>query len=249
MTFFTAIIAGLLIGSFLNVCISRLPGGESLLVPGSSCPCCQHLLQWWELIPLLSFLLAKGKCRYCQCPISWRYPLVESLTAAVFAALLWCCGPVPELIRPLLLGSGLIVISFIDLEFYIIPDRILLFLLIGYILTIPFYTMVSPAEMVLGAVTGGALLLLPALLYPGGMGGGDIKLAVLLGLYLGWQLVLLAIFVAALAGSLLGIAIHKFRNKGIKEPIPFGPFLALGALVAIMCGNELLNVYIQLLLR
>lgn len=247
MTFLLGAAAGLVIGSFLNVCIFRLPEGESLFAPRSYCPSCHKTLSWWELIPLLGFLLVKGKCRYCRSPISWRYPLVEILTAVIFTVLLWRYGTTLGLIRPLLLTSALIVISAIDIEWYIIPNQILLFLLAGYLITIPLIPAFRPVETLLGGLAGGIFLFLPALIYPEGMGGGDIKMAAVLGIFLGWQQVLLVIFAATLAGSIMGITINKIQHKDLKEPIPFGPYLALGAIVSILYGNEILSLYWQVL--
>lgn len=235
---------GLLVGSFLNVCIYRIPRGESIVFPGSHCPHCNHAIQPWENIPVLSFLGLQGKCRYCQTPISWRYPGVELLTAAFFVLFVHQYAVSFEAFWYLILTCALIVISFIDLDHQIIPDKLSLpGIVVGFIAS--FFLPLSWYDSLLGILAGGGIILVVG--YVGkwvfkkeAMGGGDVKLMAMIGAFLGWKLVLLTLFFASLVGAIVGIV---FKLVTGKDYIPFGPFLSAGALLALFFGEKLFFWY------
>ena len=248
MLYALAVVMGLIIGSFLNVCIYRLPRNISLSRPVFSfCPQCGHRLYPKDLIPVISFIFLAGKCRYCKNIVSIRYVLVEVLTGFLFGLVYHYYQDI-TVFPVLLFVSALIALTFIDLEHKIIPDKlnyftgaagIILGLLTGY---------QSLISMALGFIVGFGLLLLVCVLSRGGMGGGDIKLAGVMGIYLGWQLTLLALFIGFLAGGLFGLYLLLAAKKSRKEMVPFGPFLALGSLIALLWGQGLLDWYFSFLL-
>lgn len=232
------------LGSFLNVCISRLPRGESVVSPPSHCPGCGTAIRFYDNIPLVSFAVLRGRCRACRGPISWRYPLVEALAVGLGLLVLWQLGPTWEGLRAFLLGLALIAVTFIDLETLLIPDRITLpGIVVG--LAMQLYPSIRGLlGGLLGCLLAGGIFYLIALASRGGMGGGDVKLAAMLGAFLGWQLVLVAIFAGVLAGGVTGVLLLLLGRKGRKDPVPFGPFLALGGLVAALGGEPLLAWYL-----
>jgi len=238
-------LAGLVVGSFLNVCIHRLPRRESVVRPASRCPDCGARLKAADLVPLLSWVALRGRCRYCGLPVSPRYPLVELLTGLAFVGAYHALGPDPLLLaKTLFFVSLLIVATFTDLEHMLIPNRLILAGLAGgavFALLVPQPGLVSALA---GAAACGGLLLLLAVASRGGMGGGDVKLAAVIGLFLGLPLGLLALFVASLLGSVAGLALRCGGALGRGEPIPFGPFLALGAAVALFWGRAVLDWYL-----
>jgi len=240
---FAAAISAVL-GSFLNVCISRLPHRQSIVLPASHCPTCQTPIRYYDNIPLVSFGVLGGRCRACRAPISWRYPLVEALAVMVGLLALWRLGPTWDGLRVFALGLALIAVTFIDLETLLIPDRITL---PGIVVGLATHLYPSPRDLVsplVGLLAAGALFYVVAWASRGGMGGGDIKLAAMVGAFLGWQLVLVAIFVGVLAGGIAGLLLLILGLKGRKDPVPFGPFLALGGLVAGLWGEALLAWYL-----
>ena len=242
---------GLVVGSFLNVCIYRLPLKISIAKGRSFCPHCQSKITWYDNIPLLSYLLLGAKCRHCQQPISWVYPLVEALTAALFILSFWKFGLSWQFLSGLILLSALIVITFIDLRHQIIPDLISIpGILLGLVFSflIPGFHWLNS---LIGVLLGGLFFYLLAwggqlLFKKESLGGGDIKLAAMLGAFLGWQKLILVFFLSSFLGALVGIilifAVKDFRSKRI---IPFGPFLALASLVALLAGDKLLNFYLS----
>jgi leader peptidase (prepilin peptidase) / N-methyltransferase len=243
MVYLVTGILGAIIGSFLNVCIYRIPRGESILRPRSHCPHCEAVIRFYDNIPILSFLILRGRCRQCGAPISWRYPLVEALNAGGYIFLLLKFGPSWHLPVYAFLFSSLIVVTFIDLSHQIVPDRITL---PGIVVGAVAAATVLPAGLVnalIGIVLGGGLFYLVAILSRGGMGGGDIKLIAMIGAFLGWRDVLLTIFIAALTGSIVGVYLMIVLGKDRKYPVPFGPFLALGAIVSLYWGPEILVWY------
>ncbi|MGF7186412.1 leader peptidase (prepilin peptidase)/N-methyltransferase [Desulfitispora alkaliphila] len=239
---------GAIIGSFLNVIIYRVPRGESIVYPGSHCPACEKALSFWMLVPILSYLLLKGRCGHCGELYSPYYFWVELITGLLFALILLGYGFTWESLFHGLLVAILLAITLIDWKHYIIPDSlngaIALLALIGIFagITIPL------TQALLGALVGGGFLLLVALVFPQGMGGGDVKMVFALGLITGWQWVLLLLFLASLLGSIYGIIniLHKGREEG--RMIPFGPFLVTAALITIHWGDELVALYTGLLL-
>jgi leader peptidase (prepilin peptidase)/N-methyltransferase len=242
---------GLSIGSFLNVCIYRLPLGLSIAKGRSFCPGCQAKIAWYDNIPLLSFVLLGAKCRSCRQVISWIYPLVESFTAVLFLVSFWKFGLSWQFLSSLVLISALIAISFIDLKHQIIPDIISLpGILLGVVISI-FIPDFSWLNSVVGVLVGGIMFYFLAvggqlLFKKESLGGGDIKLAAMLGAFLGWKKLILVFFLSSLLGALAGLililAVKQFRGSRI---IPFGPFLALASLVALFAGDNLINLYLS----
>lgn len=238
-------ILGLVIGSFLNVCIYRIPRSISIVFPRSACTHCRRNLLAIDLIPVVSFLLLKGKCRYCGSVISIRYPAIEVISALLFTIIGYKLSGTLLLIKSLIFVASLIVIFQIDLEHYIIPDKILIFLVIAWILFLPFVT-VNYKNSFIGMVSAGCLLLLIAIVSKGGMGGGDIKLAAVIGLYLGWPNALLAMFLACFLAGIVGILLILLKIKSRKDIIPFGPFIAVASYITLLWGEQILNWYMSL---
>ncbi len=237
---------GLVIGSFLNVAIHRIPREESIVFPASRCPSCKEPIRWYDNIPVVGFILLRGKCRSCHKAISFFYPLVELLNGLGYLFLLHQFGPGWEWGAYAALYSSLLVVTFIDLAHQIVPDVITLpGMVIGVIVSSTLLP-VGGLNSVAGLFLGGVLFYLVAVLSRGGMGGGDIKLIAMIGAFIGWKAVLLAIFVSALAGSVTGVFLMIFLGKGRKDPVPFGPFLALGAMVSIVWGSPIIYWYTHL---
>jgi leader peptidase (prepilin peptidase)/N-methyltransferase len=233
-----AFILGCIIGSFANVCIHRLPWQHSLLLPPSHCPSCQQELRTYHNVPIVSYLLLRGRCAYCQTTISWRYPFVELLCGLLYIVLYARFGlSIPGVIFTLL-ATSLLIVSFIDLAYRIIPDIITLPGIIVGLLASTLATSVGFGSALLGATVGGGLFLLIAIMSRGGMGGGDIKLTAMIGAFLGWQGVFVTIFLAALSGAISGLFLIVVKKRGRKDALPFGPFLALGALLALLWGMK-----------
>ncbi|MFZ4856207.1 MAG: prepilin peptidase [Desulfuromonadaceae bacterium] len=246
-----ALSIGMVVGSFLNVCICRLPKNESIVYPSSHCPRCSCQIRWYDNIPVVSYLLLRGKCRGCGTHISLQYPLVELLNGVLTLFLFLRFGPTPAFAVLFLFCSALVVITFIDIEHQIIPDEISLSgIVIGFICSF-FLKGHSWLNSLLGILLGGGTLLLVAYTYhrltgKDGMGGGDIKLLAMMGAFLGWKAVPFIIFASSLAGSLIGISLMLFQKKDGKLAIPFGPYLAFGALLYIFYGKPLIRWYLGL---
>jgi leader peptidase (prepilin peptidase) / N-methyltransferase len=242
----TAAAGGLLVGSFLNVVAWRLPRGESLMTPGSRCPGCAHPVRPYDNVPVLSWLALRGRCRDCRAPISPRYPLVEALTAALAAAVVLTNDGTHDLLLGLALVALLVPIALIDLDHRVIPNRLTA---LGVVAALAVGAATDldgvPRQLIAGAAAGG-FLLLAALARPGGMGMGDVKLAGMLGLFLGRE-VAVALLVALVAGTLVGVAVMARRGvgEGRRTAIPFGPFLALGGVVALTAGPALVDWYLS----
>lgn len=239
-------IFGLIIGSFLNVCIYRLPAGISIINPPSRCSQCKQSLGIIDLVPVFSYLFLRGQCRHCQAEFSPRYPLVELFCGLGFMLLFLHFGLTVEYLTAIFLFSGLVVCSLIDLDHQIIPDQVLIVLTIGGIPLLLLQSTSVFLDGLLGAVVGGGLLLLVAVLSKGGMGGGDVKLAAVLGLYLGWSGILLVFFIAFLAGSVVGLTWAWLKKKTLKTALPFGPFLSTATLIVLIWGESIINWYLSL---
>jgi len=248
MTTFIAFLFGSIVGSFLNVCIYRLPRGESIVTPRSHCPGCGKLIRAWDNIPILSFLILRGRCRDCGQPIAWRYPLVEGLTGLLFALTVVQYGPTALAASLLLFVAALVVIAFVDLDHQVIPNvmtlpGIPLGLLAGLAVGGP-----PILDRILGALTGAGFLYLvlvygSALYGQDAMGEGDLNLMALVCAFLGWKAVVVTLLVGCLSGSLVGLALIALRRLGRREHMPFGPFLALGAVVSLFWGDALVAWY------
>ncbi len=238
---------GVAIGSFLNVCIDRLPAGKSLLYPPSHCEVCQHPLSPKDLVPVFSYLWLHRRCPYCQSPISSRLFWVELGNGFLFALICWRYGLSVELAVAAFYSSVFVVLMVIDLEHRVILNKVV-YPIAGVALLIDIFL---PGRGVVNGVIGGAIglvfLLIPVLIYPQGMGWGDVKMAALIGLATGFPLVFVALFLAIISGGLVAGFLLLFKIKGRKEAIPFAPFLSLAAIATLLWGSEILNWYLGLL--
>jgi leader peptidase (prepilin peptidase) / N-methyltransferase len=244
---FLIFLYGLLFGSFFNVVGLRVPVNQSIVAPRSACPKCGHTLSWYELIPVLSYIFQKGKCSQCKTAISPIYPIVELITGLLFILAPVKLGWSNELFVAWTLISLLMIILVSDLAYMIIPDKVLIVFSILLIIEKIFIPQNSWAFSISGAAVGFFLLLFLAVISKGGMGGGDIKLFAVIGFVLGPKLVLLAFFLASLFGALIGIIGMLLKQFKKRKPIPFGPYIVLGTLIAYFYGLELLDFYFQLL--
>jgi leader peptidase (prepilin peptidase) / N-methyltransferase len=249
----TIFIFGLIIGSFCNVVIYRLPQGASIVTPGSHCPSCKTPIRPWENIPLVSYVLLRGRCRACKEPISLRYPAVELLSGVLYVLLWTRFGLSIPLVVYAALTSALFTVALIDYDHKIIPNTITLpGIVIGLglsalsILSLKVLPM-TPLTSLLGILLGGVFFYLIALVSRGGMGGGDIKLIAMIGAFLGWQGAFFTIFSGALLGSLVGVTLMLLGKKGRKDKVPFGPFLSAGAILFMLWGDQLIHWYVDLL--
>ncbi len=245
-----AFILGACIGSFLNVVIYRIPAGESIVSPGSRCPGCGAAIRWYQNIPILSWVALRGRCGACGISISVRYPLVEALTGALFVLVFAAFGFQSATVVYWIFVAALVAITFIDLDHQIIPDVISLpGIPAGFVASF-FVPWISWSDSLLGIVLGGGSLYLVAAGYElltkkEGMGGGDIKLLAMIGAFLGWQAVLPVIFLSSLIGSLVGVPLMLIKKADGRLAIPFGPFLALGAVIYLLWGRALLTWYLS----
>lgn len=234
---------GVAIGSFLNVVIHRVPRGVSVVSPRSRCPGCATEIAPRDNVPVVSWLVLRGRCRHCGVPISARYPLVELLTALVFAAVTLARGVDTGLVLELPFAAALIAVAAIDLEHRKVPNAITAPLAVWAVAGAAVIQTEELPELLLAGAGAFVALLVVALAYPGGMGMGDVKLAGAMGLYLGLS-ILPALLVAFLAGSVAGLAVIARQGASArKSALPFGPFLALGALVGLLAGPELIDLY------
>lgn len=252
MSLFWAIavfIFGAAIGSFLNVCIWRIPEGKSIVFPSSHCPKCGKSIRPFDNIPLLSWLVLRGRCRDCGESISPRYPLVELLTASISLAMFWKYGLSLQYLAAFLFAAALVVITFIDFDHQIIPDVISLpgiplFLLLAY-----FVMGIGFLDSLLGILIGGGFLYLVAVGYEllakrEGMGGGDIKLLAMIGAFLGWQSLFFVVFVSSILGAIVGVVLILLKGKDMKYAVPFGPFLSMAAVLHLFVGRELTHLFL-----
>ena len=241
-----ALLLGAVIGSFLNVVIVRLPRNESLVTPRSRCPACGTALHWFDNIPMVSFLALRGRCRECHAAISWRYPIVETGTAALFTLAAWRSTSLPDLVIAWLFLAALVAVTAIDLEHQTIPDRITLpGIAVGF-LTSFLGTRVSWLESLIGIAVGGGILFAVIVLSGGGMGGGDMKLGAMIGAFLGYKLALLTLFFAVILGGAVALALLSAGIRRRKDPIPFGPFLAVAGAVAMLWGEAFVTWYLRM---
>ncbi len=235
----------LMIGSFLNVIIYRMPLGESLIWPGSHCPACGQSIKPWDLVPLISYVVLKGECRYCQAKISGRYPLVELLTAMAFLLLYLNSISIIAMLSGLLFSGLLITTACIDIDHGIIPDKLSGIGIIGGLLLAPFT--ITTGSAVAGALFFGGILLIAGLLSAGGIGGGDIKLGLAIGAFCGLPHAVVAFIISSLLGGLWGGYLLLTGQAGRKCAIKFGPFLAVGAYLAYVYGGQIINCYFKIL--
>jgi len=237
---------GAIIGSFLNVCIWRIPREESIVFPASHCPVCSHPIRFFDNIPIISWLILRGRCRDCGASITPRYPLVEALTAVLAVLLYWKYGFSLQFLCAFLFTAALIVITFIDIDYQIIPDVIslpgipLCFLAAVFVMGVPFL------ESLIGILVGGGILYVIAVGYEWitkreGMGGGDIKLLAMLGAFFGWKSLLFIVLCSSLTGAVVGMTAMVIQGQDMKYAVPFGPFLALGAVAYFFLGDAFLR--------
>ncbi len=239
---------GIAVGSFLNVCIDRLAGGESLLFPASRCASCHHRLTIKDLIPVFSYLWLRGRCRYCQAPLPRRLLWVEIGTGVLFSYLYWYYGLSAELAVAAVYCCLFLIIMVIDLEHGIIPNKIvypaMAVALVISVLLSQTRTVPGIVEAAIGGGIGLGLFLLIVLVSKGGMGWGDVKLAALIGLVTGFPLVFVALLLAVILGGLVAVILLLFKLKKRKEGIPFAPYLSLGAIITLLFGSNILNWYL-----
>jgi leader peptidase (prepilin peptidase)/N-methyltransferase len=240
---------GAIIGSFLNVCIYRLPRGRSVVWPASACPGCERQLAWYENIPVIAYLALGGRCRTCGIPISPRYPIVEATTGVLFAAAFWYYGPSALLVSRLVLVCALIVLFAIDLEHHLLPNVITL---PGIAVGFAFSLLTEPGwiSSVIGILLGGGVLYTIAEVYyrvrhEEGLGMGDVKMLAMVGAFLGWKLTLVTLMLASFSGSIVGLALIVSRRGSLKYALPFGTFLAMGAALAATIGPGVLDWYLR----
>ncbi len=246
-----AALFGAVIGSFLNVCIYRLPRQKSVVFPPSACGSCQRPLSWYENIPIVSWVALGGRCRTCRIAISMRYPIVEALTAAMFAALWLMYGPGVPLLSRLIFGCLLMVLFAIDLEHHLLPNVLTLpGIVVGFVLS--FFGEPGWQSSLIGIVVGGGILYLIAegyyrIRHEEGLGMGDVKMLAMIGAFVGWKLTLVALMMASFAGSFVGLALIATQRGGMKYALPFGTFLAMGAALADTVGPGVLDWYLGFL--
>ena len=244
--FFT--VAGAAVGSFLNVLICRIPEGKSIVYPSSHCPKCSHPIRFYDNIPLISYLVLRGRCRDCREKISLRYPLVEALTALMSFLLFWKFGLSTKYLFSFIFTAALIVITFIDLDLQIIPDVITLPGIPLFFLAAVFFMDVKVMEALLGILNGGGCLFAIAFLYElitkrEGMGGGDIKLLAMMGAFLGWKSLFFILFASSLLGAVVGISTMIAKGKDMKYAVPFGPFLSAAAVAYLFVGVDVMEYF------
>jgi len=242
---------GAIVGSFLNVCVYRLPLRLSIVWPASACPKCRRELSWYENVPVLSYAVLHGRCRTCRERIGIRYPIIEAITALMFAAAWWYYGPWLLLASRLVFGCALVVLFAIDLEHHLLPNAITL---PGIAVGLAFSLFVEPGwwMALLGVVLGGGALYATAEVYyrvrhEEGLGMGDVKMLAMVGAFLGWKLTLMTLMLASVAGSIIGLALIAAGRGTMKYALPFGTFLALGAAAAGTIGPAILHWYLGLL--
>jgi leader peptidase (prepilin peptidase)/N-methyltransferase len=246
---FLVFVLGLIVGSFSNVCIYRVPRNESVIYPASHCPKCRTKIKPVDNIPLLSYILLKGRCRNCGSKISIQYPVVEFLTGLIYLIIYLIYGLSIQSLVYIILSSALIIIAFIDLKEQIIPDIISLpGIVIGLILSfiVPYISFINSA---LGALFGGGVILIIAwvgsiVFKKEAMGGGDVKLTAMIGAFLGWRYTIISLFLGFFLGALTGIVLIMTKIKKREDAIPFGPFIALGSIITLLCGEKIIAWYI-----
>jgi leader peptidase (prepilin peptidase)/N-methyltransferase len=242
-------VLGLVVGSFSNVCIYRIPRNESVIYPASHCPKCRSKIKPVDNIPLLSYILLKGRCRNCGSKISIQYPVVEFLTGLIYLIIYLIYGLSIQSLVYIILSSALIIIAFIDLQEQIIPDIISLpGIVVGLILSflVPYISFINSA---LGALIGGGIILIIAwvgsiIFKKEAMGGGDVKLTAMIGAFLGWRYTMISLFLGFFLGALIGIILIMTKIKKREDAIPFGPFIAMGSIITFLCGEKILLWYL-----
>ena len=243
-------VVGAAIGSFLNVLIIRIPQGISIVYPSSHCPKCGHAIRFYDNIPIISYIILRGRCRDCHEKISLRYPLVEILTAIMSLLLFWKFGLSLKYMFSFVFSCTLIVITFVDFDHQIIPDIITLPGIPMFALIAVLFMNVPWMDAVLGIIIGGGCLYAVAVGYElitkrEGMGGGDIKLLAMLGGFLGWKSIFFIVFVSSLLGALVGVSMMIAKGQNMKYAVPFGPFLSIAAVAYIFFGQYVMMLFLM----
>ena len=241
---------GACIGSFLNVCIYRIPEGKSVVHPPSACPQCGYVIRFYDNIPIISYILLRARCRRCQVHIPIRYPMVELITGIAALAVFLKFGPTLAAGVYFLFVAVLLIITYIDIDHQIIPDilsvtGIPLFFVLGFLIP-----SISWQDALIGILAGGGSLYAVAIGYQlltgrDGMGGGDIKLLAMIGALIGWQGILFTIFMSSISGTLIGLLLTLPASRSMKSRLPFGPFLAAGAIAYVFFGPQLISWYLE----
>jgi leader peptidase (prepilin peptidase)/N-methyltransferase len=242
---FLSLTLGLLIGSFLNVCIYRIPRKEDIVYTPSHCFNCGSRVKWYDLIPVLSYILLGGKCRQCHEKISKQYPIIELSNGAAYMGIYWLYGISFQTVLVMALFSVLLVISIIDIRHSMIPNGLVLFIAIIAIIHL-ILNNDNIIQYIIGFFAVSGLLFLIAIITRGQMGGGDIKLMAVSGLFLGWQNIILALFIGSVIGSVIGLILIGLKVVKRKQRIPFGPFLAMGILISELFGTTIIQSYLDL---
>lgn len=241
-------ILGVIFGSFFNVVGLRSPKNLTFIQYPSHCPHCNKTLRWYELIPLLSFLWQRGTCKNCQARISPMYPVIELVTGILFLYSYFQIGFQTELITAFLFISLLVIITVSDVAYMLIPNKIILFFLPLLIISRIISPLTPWYDMIIGAVVGYTTIALIIVLSRGGMGAGDMKLFFILGIVLGWKEVLFTLFLASLLGACIGLILRFLQKVGRRQPIPFGPYIALAAIISYFHGDALISAYLELII-
>jgi leader peptidase (prepilin peptidase)/N-methyltransferase len=242
-------ILGLIVGSFSYVCIYRIPRNESIIYPASHCPKCRSNISPKDNIPLFSYILLKGRCRNCKSKISIQYPIVEFLTGLIYLIIYLIYGLSIQSLIYIILSSALIIIAFIDLNEQIVPDVISLpGIVIGFIISF-FVPYISFINSTLGVVVGGGIILIIGLVgsvifKKEAMGGGDVKLAAMIGAFMGWRFIIISLFLGFFLGALAGIILILLKIKSREDVVPFGPFIVLGSFITLLWGEQIISWYI-----
>ena len=242
-------ILGLIVGSFSNVCIYRIPKNESIVYPASHCPKCHSPIKPVDNIPLLSYILLKGRCRNCKSKIAIQYPIVEFLTGLTYLIIYLTYGLSIQSLIYIILSSALIIIAFIDLNEQIVPDVISLpGIVIGFILSffVPYISFINSG---LGVIVGGGIILIigmagSVIFKKEAMGGGDVKLAAMIGAFLGWKYIIISLFLGFFIGALAGIILIMSKIKSREDAVPFGPFIILGSFITLLWGEKIISWYL-----
>ena len=238
-----AFVLGNIAASFANVCIHRLPLRQSVIRPASRCPSCHHPLRPWHLIPLVSLVALRGRCAFCQGRISWRYPAVEGLGGLLYLVGYHQFELSVQAIAFALLVTAMLIVSFIDARHMIIPDAVTLpGIAVGLLISLH-PSAIGFGDAIASACLGGGAFFLIARLYPAGMGAGDAKLVALIGAFVGWQALLITIILGAFCGAVFGLVLVVMGFRGYRDPLPFGPFLATGAVTSMLWSETLLAWY------
>jgi len=242
-------ILGLIVGSFSNVCIYRIPRNESIIYPASHCPKCHSNIKPVDNIPLISYILLKGRCRNCKSKIFIQYPIVELLTGLIYLIIYLTYGLSVQTLIYIILSSALVIIAFIDLNEQIVPDVISLpGIVIGFIVSffVPYISFINSG---LGILVGGGIILIigmagSVIFKKEAMGGGDVKLAAMIGAFLGWRYIIISLFLGFFLGALAGIILILSKIKSREDTVPFGPFIVLGSFITLLWGKKIISWYI-----